>query len=167
MTGFGIAAAFVLLGWCALLYVPFRWRPVGICLVIEKWLAIGYVPFIAIAGAALGIAGGVFGAWWVAVPAGLHEGLWGFLLKDMPGGRTRLSSAATRPSAPDGRTVRLLLVVHPGCLDHAGTHIGGAQAEYRTSGPCRNGHGPPAGEGHGGGQEADCPEPVGRVSAHT
>ena len=30
MTGLGIAVAFVLLLWCALLYVPFRWRPAGL-----------------------------------------------------------------------------------------------------------------------------------------
>ena len=30
MTGLGIAIAFLLVLWCSLLYVPFRWRPVGI-----------------------------------------------------------------------------------------------------------------------------------------
>jgi hypothetical protein len=31
MTGLGIAVAFLLLLWLCLLYVPFRWRPMGIC----------------------------------------------------------------------------------------------------------------------------------------
>ena len=33
-----------------------------------------------------------------------------------------------------GWTFRLLLVVHPGRLDHAGTYVGRAQAKHRTSG---------------------------------
>jgi hypothetical protein len=57
MTAFGIAVAVLLLAWCALPHAPLRWRPVGIYLAIEKWLAIGYVPFIVIAGAALAITG--------------------------------------------------------------------------------------------------------------
>jgi hypothetical protein len=69
MTGLGIAVAFLLLLWCALLYVPFRWRPVGIYLIVEKWLAVGYVPFIAAIGTALAIVGAVFGSWWIAAPA--------------------------------------------------------------------------------------------------
>ena len=70
MTGLGIAAAFVLL-WCALLYVPFRWRPVGLYLIIEKSLALGYAPFIAGLGMALAAVGAVSGSWWIAVPAGI------------------------------------------------------------------------------------------------
>ena len=70
MTGLGIAVAFLLLLWCALLFVPFRWRPVGLYLIIEKSLASGYVPFIAALGLALAAVGGVFGSWWIAVPAG-------------------------------------------------------------------------------------------------
>ena len=70
MTGLGVAAAFVLLVWCALLYVPFRWRPVGLYLFTEKVAAAGYVPFIAALGMALAAVGAVFGSWWIAVPAG-------------------------------------------------------------------------------------------------
>lgn len=70
MTGLGIAAAVVLLLWCVLLYVPFRWRPVGLYLIAGKSLASGYVPFIAAAGMALAVVGAVFGSWWIAVPAG-------------------------------------------------------------------------------------------------
>ena len=69
MTGLGIAA-FVPLLWCALLYVPFRWRPVGLYLFTEKVAAAGYVPFIAALGMALAAVGAVFGSWWIAVPAG-------------------------------------------------------------------------------------------------
>ena len=47
ITGLGIAVAFVLPLWCALLYVPFRCAPVGPYLIIENSLALGYVPFIA------------------------------------------------------------------------------------------------------------------------
>jgi hypothetical protein len=36
MTGPGIAAAFRLMPWCALLYVPFRWRPIGLYLITQK-----------------------------------------------------------------------------------------------------------------------------------
>jgi acetyl esterase/lipase len=71
MTGLGIAVAFLLLVWCSLLYVPFQWRPVGIYLFVEKALAVGYVPFIAALGTALAAIGGLFGAWWIAVPAGV------------------------------------------------------------------------------------------------
>jgi acetyl esterase/lipase len=71
MTGLGIAAAFVLLLWCALLYVPFRWRPAGLYLFMEKVAAAGYVPFIAALGMALVAVGAVVGSWWIAVPAGV------------------------------------------------------------------------------------------------
>jgi acetyl esterase/lipase len=71
MTGLGVAVAFLLLLWCSLLYLPFRWRPVGIYLVAEKGLAVAYVPFIAVACVALAVVGAVFGSWWIAVPAGL------------------------------------------------------------------------------------------------
>ena len=70
MTGLGIAAAVVLLLWCALLYEPFRWRPVGLYLVMEKVAAAGYVPFIAALGMALAAVGTVVGSWWITVPAG-------------------------------------------------------------------------------------------------
>ncbi|HEY3034604.1 MAG TPA: hypothetical protein VGJ54_08100, partial [Streptosporangiaceae bacterium] len=69
MTGLGIAVAFVLLVGCVLLYVPFRWRPVGLYLIAGKSLAAGYVPFIAALGIALAAVGAAFGSWWIAVPA--------------------------------------------------------------------------------------------------
>jgi hypothetical protein len=71
MTGLGVAVAFLLLLWCSLLYVPFRWRPAGIYLIIWKALAVAYVPFIAVIAAGLAAVGAVYGSWWVAVPAGL------------------------------------------------------------------------------------------------
>src|SRR5215470_2003295 len=71
MTGLGIAVAFLLLLWLSLLYVPFRWRPAGIFLIMEKALAVAYVPFIAAIGAALAVVGAVFGSWWIAIPAGV------------------------------------------------------------------------------------------------
>ncbi len=71
MTGLGIAVAVVLLLWLALLYVPFRWRPVGKYLFTEKVLAVGCVPFIAAAGIGLAVVGAVFGSWWITVPAGI------------------------------------------------------------------------------------------------
>jgi len=71
MTGLGMAVAFLLLLWLSLLYVPFRWRPVGIFLITEKALAVAYVPFIAAIGAALAVVGAVFGSWLIAIPAGV------------------------------------------------------------------------------------------------
>src|ERR1017187_8648721 len=38
-------------------------------------------------------------------------------------------------------TFRLLLALRPSYLDHAGTYVGSAQAEYRTSGQCTTTHG--------------------------
>jgi acetyl esterase/lipase len=69
MTGLGIVVAFLLVLWCALVYVPFRWRPVGIYLFTWKVLAVVCVPFIAVTGIALAVVGVVFGSWWVAAPA--------------------------------------------------------------------------------------------------
>jgi acetyl esterase/lipase len=71
MTGVGIAVAFVLLLWVSLLYVPFRWRPIGIYLIAEKALALAYAPFIAAVATALAVVGAVAGSWWIAVPAGM------------------------------------------------------------------------------------------------
>jgi acetyl esterase/lipase len=71
VTGLGIAVALLLLVWCSLLYVPFRWRPVGIYLITWKALAVGYVPFIAVIAAGLAAVGTMYGSWWMAVPAGL------------------------------------------------------------------------------------------------
>ena len=69
MTGLGIAAALLLLLWCSLLYVPFRWRPVGLYLFSWKVLAVVYLPFITVIGVALAIVGVALRSWWVAVPA--------------------------------------------------------------------------------------------------
>jgi acetyl esterase/lipase len=71
MTGLGIAVAFLLLLWCSLLYLPFRWRPVGIYLALQKAFAVAYVPFIAAAATVLAVVGAVFGSWWIAAPAGV------------------------------------------------------------------------------------------------
>jgi acetyl esterase/lipase len=71
MAGLGTAVAFLLLLWLSLLYVPFRWRPVGIFLFTEKLFAVAYVPFIAAIATALAVAGAAFGSWWTAVPAGV------------------------------------------------------------------------------------------------
>jgi acetyl esterase/lipase len=70
VSGLGIAVAVLLLLWCALLFVPFRWRPLGIFLITEKALAVGYVPFIAAIGLALVGVGAVLGSWWIVAPAG-------------------------------------------------------------------------------------------------
>jgi acetyl esterase/lipase len=67
--GVGIAA--LLLAWTLLLYVPFRWRPVGLYLWIPKLAAGAFAPFIAAAGLLLALVGGLVGSWWLAVPAGL------------------------------------------------------------------------------------------------
>jgi hypothetical protein len=71
MTGLGIAVAFLLLLWLSLLYVPFRWRPIGIYLIAEKALALACAPFIAAVGTALAVVGAVSGSWWITVPAGI------------------------------------------------------------------------------------------------
>jgi acetyl esterase/lipase len=69
VNGLGIALAFLLLMWLSLLYVPFRWRPVGIFLIAEKALAVAYVAFIAAIGTALVGVGALVESWWIAVPA--------------------------------------------------------------------------------------------------
>lgn len=71
MTGIGITVSLLLLLWCSLLFVPFRWRPVGIYLITEKALAVAYAPFIAAIATALAVVGAVYRSWWIAVPAGL------------------------------------------------------------------------------------------------
>ena len=65
MTTFGIVVAIVLLLWVSLLYVPFRWRPVGIYLFIPKVFAVGYVPFMTALGIVLAGTGALVGAWWI------------------------------------------------------------------------------------------------------
>jgi acetyl esterase/lipase len=71
VTGLGVAVAFLLLLWCSLLYVPFRWRPLGLYLVAEKAWAVGYVPIIAAVSVALAVVGALFGSLWIAIPAGV------------------------------------------------------------------------------------------------
>src|SRR6266496_546859 len=67
----GVGIAVLLLAWTWLLYVPFRWRPVGLYLFVPKLAAGAYSPFIAAAGLLLALVGGLIGSWWLAVPAGL------------------------------------------------------------------------------------------------
>ncbi len=71
MTALGIVVAFLLLLWVSLLYVPFRWRPVGLYLFTPKVFAVGYVPFIAALGLVLAVVGALVGSWWIVVPAGV------------------------------------------------------------------------------------------------
>jgi acetyl esterase/lipase len=119
MTGLGIAAALVLLLWCSLLYLPFRWRPVGIYLVVEKGLAVAYVPFIAAVGVALAVVGAVFGSWWIAVPAGLAAV--GAIVVIVRVGRVRVDLAGALGAGWDDRipAARRALMVRrwwTGCL---------------------------------------------------
>jgi acetyl esterase/lipase len=67
----GVGIAVLLLAWTSLLYVPFRWRPVGLYLFVPKMAAGAFTPFIAAAGLLLALVGGLRGSWWMAVPAGL------------------------------------------------------------------------------------------------
>jgi acetyl esterase/lipase len=67
----GVGIAVLLLAWTSLLYVPFRWRPVGLYLFVPKMAAGAFSPFIAAAGPLLALVGGPRGSWWMAVPAGL------------------------------------------------------------------------------------------------
>jgi acetyl esterase/lipase len=67
----GVGIAVLLLAWTLLLYVPFRWKPVGIYLWFEKVAAGAFTPFIAAAGLLLALVGGLVGSWWQAVPAAL------------------------------------------------------------------------------------------------
>jgi acetyl esterase/lipase len=69
MRGPGIVVAQLLLLWCALLFVPFRWRPLGRFLLLPTVFAVAYVPFIAMAGTVLVIAGVASGSWWIVLPA--------------------------------------------------------------------------------------------------
>ena len=67
----GVRIAVLLLAWTLLLYVPFRWRPVGLYLFVPKMAAGALTPFIAAAGLLLALVGGLVGSWWMAVPAAL------------------------------------------------------------------------------------------------
>jgi acetyl esterase/lipase len=67
----GVGIAVLLLAWTLLLYVPFRWQPVGLYLWIPKLAAGAFAPFIAAAGLLLALVGVLVGSWWLAVPAAL------------------------------------------------------------------------------------------------
>src|SRR6266545_6363072 len=67
----GVGIAVLLLAWTLLLYVPFRWRPVGRYLIVPKVAAGAFTPFIAAAGLLLALVGVLRGSWWLAVPAAL------------------------------------------------------------------------------------------------
>jgi acetyl esterase/lipase len=66
----GVGIAVLLLAWTLLLYVPVRWRPVGLYLFVPKLAAGAFTPFIAAAGLLLALVGVLVGSWWLAVPAG-------------------------------------------------------------------------------------------------
>jgi acetyl esterase/lipase len=67
----GVGIAVLLLAWTLLLYVHFRWWPVGRYLWVPKLAAAAFAPFIAAAGLLLALVGGLVGSWWLAVPAAL------------------------------------------------------------------------------------------------
>ena len=67
----GVGIAVLLLAWTLLLYVPLRWRPVGLYLFVPKLAAGAFAPLIATAGLLLTLVGGLRGSWWLAVPAAL------------------------------------------------------------------------------------------------
>jgi acetyl esterase/lipase len=67
----GMGIAVLLLAWVLLLYVPFRWRPIGLYLFVPKLAAGAFTPFIAAAGLLLALVGVLVGSWWLAVPATL------------------------------------------------------------------------------------------------
>src|SRR4029453_11395189 len=64
LEGAGGGGAGVLLAWILLLYVPFRWRPVGLYLFVPKWAAGAFTPFIAAAGLLLALVGVLVGSGW-------------------------------------------------------------------------------------------------------
>jgi hypothetical protein len=67
----GVGKAVLLLAWTSLLFVPFRWRPVGLYLFVPKMAAGALTPFIIADGLLLALVGGLIGSWWMAVPAAL------------------------------------------------------------------------------------------------
>lgn len=93
MTGLGCVVAFVLLLWVSLLYVPFRWRPLGLYLITPKVLAVAYVALIAAAGALLAALGGLVGSAWIAVPAGITAAAGVFVLVRVGSVRPGLAGA--------------------------------------------------------------------------
>lgn len=68
---FGIVIAFLLFAWTTLLFVPFRWRPVGLYLFLPKVAAGALSPFIEVAGLLVALIAVLRGSLWMAVPAGL------------------------------------------------------------------------------------------------
>src|SRR5918994_4461810 len=67
----GVGITVLLLAWTLLLYLPFRWRPVGLYLFLPNMAAGAFTPFIAAAGLLLALVGAMVGSWWLAVPAAL------------------------------------------------------------------------------------------------
>ena len=67
----GMGIAVLLLAWTQLLYMPFRWRPVKLYLLVPKLAAGALTPSIAAAGLLLALVGGLRGSWWMAAPAAL------------------------------------------------------------------------------------------------
>ena len=84
------------LAW-TLLFVPFRWRPVGLYLFVPKMAAGALPPFIAAAGLLLALVGGLGGWWWLAAPAALAA-VGAIVIVRL--GRAR--RPRRRPSAPTG-----------------------------------------------------------------
>ena len=67
--GVGVGLALLLLAWTSLLFVSFRWRPVGRFLFVPKMAAGAFTPFIAAAGLLLAVVGALRGSWLMGVPA--------------------------------------------------------------------------------------------------
>lgn len=63
-----VGAVVLLLG-VSLLYLPLRWRPVGLYFMAFKLGAVAFAPLAALAAAALTIVGVLVGSWWIGVPA--------------------------------------------------------------------------------------------------
>jgi proline iminopeptidase len=77
-------------------------------------------------------------------PSSYTEGLWAFLLNELPGGRTRLVISGYQTLRPRWlERFRQLLALRPRCLADAGPHAGRTQTQHRTSGPGTNANGPP------------------------
>jgi hypothetical protein len=70
MTATGVAVALLLLLWAGLLFVPLRWRPVGMYLFVFKVYAVALAPFIALVGVMLAVAGTLLGSWLIVLLAG-------------------------------------------------------------------------------------------------
>ena len=69
-------------------------------------------------------------------PSAYTEGLWAFLLNELPGGRTRLVISGYQTLRPRWlERFRQLLALRPRCLADAGPHAGRTQTKHRTSGP--------------------------------